>query len=77
MNDSIDSQIGSGSPLTVKGSYFPSNGRGVYVIDMNNALISNQKLAFSWNICSTYEGNRFVHLLKRFFTTWRIREYHK
>jgi len=55
--------------------YFNSKGREMYVCLSHLPKYPKIKLAFSWCITSVYEGSRFKHLLKRFFTTWRIREY--
>ena len=52
---------------------FNQNGQNLYVVHEHG--ISDHKLAFPWNVRSTYKGSKFLYLMKRFFTTLRIREY--
>ena len=54
---------------------FNVSGREMHVIESHLLPYQVIKLAFSWNIGSVYQGSRLKHLLKRFFTSWRIREY--
>ena len=53
--------------------YFNMNGRNLYISNEDKTVV--HKLAFSWHLGSIYKGSRLKHLLKRFFTTWNIRDY--
>lgn len=61
-------------PKTKRELAFNSHGNQMY-LSMNDKPIEKYKLAFSWQVASIYNGSRLLYLLKRFFTTLRIRSY--